>query len=126
MSTIETLAAIVDPSTGTEPDPRLTLANERTLLAWNCTSLALIGGGLAADRLIDFSSVAERLFVSMSPVILGAVLAIVSLQRWFAVQHALRTGAPLPMPRIAVVLVVSVCVLGAAIVLWIVFDAIAR
>lgn len=126
MSIIETPAAIADPSTSTEPDPRLTLANERTLLAWNRTSLALIGGGLAVDRLIDFRSVAERLFASMSPVILGAVLAIVSLQRWFAVQHAMRTGAPLPIPMIAIVLVVSVCVLGVAIMLWIIFDAVAR
>jgi putative membrane protein len=116
--------AVVDPATGNEPDPRFTLANERTLLAWNRTSLALIGGGLAANQLIDFSSVAGRLAVSMTPVILGAVLAIVSLRRWIIVQRALRAGAPLPMPHTAVVLVVGICVLGAAFVLSMVLDAI--
>jgi uncharacterized membrane protein YidH (DUF202 family) len=36
---------------GTEPDPRLTLANERTFLAWIRTALALIAGGVALDAL---------------------------------------------------------------------------
>jgi putative membrane protein len=114
-----------EASTDTEPDPRFTLANERTLLAWNRTSLALIGGGLAVGQLIDFSSVAGRLVASVTPVALGAVLAIVSLQRWLAVQRALRAGAPLPMPQIAVVLVVGICVLGVAIILSVVLDALA-
>ena len=41
---------------GRDPDPRFTLANERTFLAWNRTALALIGGGLAAGQLLDFDS----------------------------------------------------------------------
>ena len=31
---------------GDDPDPRFTFANERTFLAWNRTSLALIAAGL--------------------------------------------------------------------------------
>ena len=34
---------------GTEPDPRFTLANERTFLAWIRTSLALLAGGIAIE-----------------------------------------------------------------------------
>ena len=46
-----------DPrAVGRDPDPRFTLANERTYLAWNRTALALIGGGLAAGQLLDFES----------------------------------------------------------------------
>ena len=41
---------------GEDPDPRFTLANERTFLAWIRTAMALIGGGLAAGQLLDFDS----------------------------------------------------------------------
>ena len=34
---------------GTEPDPRFTLANERTFLAWIRTSLAMVAGGIAVE-----------------------------------------------------------------------------
>lgn len=34
---------------GTEPDPRFTLANERTFLAWIRTSLAMLAGGVAVE-----------------------------------------------------------------------------
>lgn len=37
--------------TGTEPDPRFTLANERTFLAWMRTALAFIAGGVALEAL---------------------------------------------------------------------------
>lgn len=113
-----------DPATGPEPDPRFTLANERTLLAWNRTSLALIGGGIAVDHLIDFPLVAGRLLASLTPVVLGALLAIVSLRRWLATERALRTGAPLPKSQTVLVLVIGICVVAAAIVLSIVLDAI--
>ncbi len=36
---------------GTEPDPRFTLANERTFLAWIRTALALIAAGIALEAL---------------------------------------------------------------------------
>lgn len=32
---------------GEEPDPRFSLANERTSLAWMRTGLGLVGGGVA-------------------------------------------------------------------------------
>lgn len=34
---------------GEEPDPRFTLANERTFLAWIRTSLAFLAGGVALE-----------------------------------------------------------------------------
>ena len=36
---------------GTEPDPRFTLANERTFLAWIRTSIAFMAAGVALEAL---------------------------------------------------------------------------
>ncbi|WP_143342795.1 YidH family protein, partial [Crossiella equi] len=36
---------------GEEPDPRFTLANERTFLAWIRTSLGLMAAGVAVEAL---------------------------------------------------------------------------
>src|ERR687885_1502717 len=84
---------------GEEPDPRFTLANERTFLAWNRTALALIGGGLAAGQLLDFESRAVRLIVGLVPILLGALLAAGSYRRWEANERALRLGEPPPPGR---------------------------
>jgi putative membrane protein len=109
---------------GEEPDVRFTLANERTYLAWIRTSLALIGGGLAAGQLLEFQSEVARLAVALPPIVLGAVLALTSYRRWEANQRALRLGEPLPSggpPRLlaagigAVALVVAVIVVADAL-----------
>jgi len=81
---------------GTDPDPRMTLANERTFLAWNRTALALVGGGLAAGQLLDFESEVVRLLISLPPIALGGALALGSYRRWEANERALRLGEPLP------------------------------
>jgi|SRR5215211_3405121 len=83
-------------SVGRDPDPRFTLANERTFLAWNRTALALIGGGLAAGQLLDFDSRTARLLVALPPIVLGLILAVASYRRWEDNERALRLGEPLP------------------------------
>ena len=98
-----------------EPDPRFTLANERTFLAWNRTALALVGGGLAAGQFVEFSSEAARLAVAVTPVVLGAVLSIASVRRWQRVQHALRQGKPLPVASVTTLVGASVAVLAVTI-----------
>ena len=111
---------------GEEPDERFTLANERTYLAWIRTSLALIGGGLAAGQLLEFQSTAARLVVALPPIVLGAALALTSYRRWEANQRALRLGAPLPTggpPRILAFGIGALAVVVGAIV---VIDALSR
>jgi putative membrane protein len=111
---------------GEEPDARFTLANERTYLAWIRTSLALIGGGLAAAQLLEFRSEIARLAVALPPIVLGAVLALTSYRRWEANQRALRLGEPLPSggpPRLLAAGIGAVAVVVAVIV---VADALSR
>jgi putative membrane protein len=81
----------------TEPDARFTFANERTFLAWNRTALALIGGGLAAGKLLDFDSELVRLLVALPPIVLGGILALTSYRRWEANERAMRLKEPLPV-----------------------------
>lgn len=111
---------------GEEPDPRFTLANERTFLAWNRTALALIGGGLAVGQLLDFASPAARLVAAIAPMLLGAVLAFISLRRWRAVQRAIRLGQPLPLSETVITLAAGVGLLAVALIVALVLDALAR
>ena len=113
-----------DPrAVGRDPDPRFTLANERTYLAWNRTALALIGGGLAAGQLLDFDSRATRLLVALPPILLGLALALMSYRRWEANERALRLDEPLPTgaPR---VLAIGIAVVGVIVTVALVVDAI--
>ncbi|WP_214107042.1 YidH family protein [Acrocarpospora catenulata] len=87
---------------GNEPDPRFTLANERTYLTWLSTSLALCAGGVA------MAAVPEQLFtgwvrttLAVMLVVLAAFAALLAYPRWRRVQLALRRAEPLPPPRLA-------------------------
>jgi putative membrane protein len=108
---------------GQEPDPRFTLANERTYLAWNRTALALVGGGLAAAQLLHFDSEAVRLLVALPPIALGGVLAGVSYRRWEANERAMRLGKPLPAgpPRL---LAYGLALMAVAIAVLVIVDAV--
>src|SRR5690348_15115973 len=89
--------------TGTDPDPRFTWANERTLLAWNRTALALIAAGLAAAQFLHFNLAGLRLIIAVPLIVLGAVLAVASYLQWQDAERAIRLGQPLRyswMPRV--------------------------
>jgi len=109
---------------GEDPDPRFTFANERTYLAWNRTALALIGGGLAAGELLKFDSNVVRLLVALPPIALGAALAALSHRRWQANERALRLGQPLPGAGPTRVLAYALALLGVAIGVLVLVDAI--
>ena len=108
---------------GHAPDPRFTLANERTFLAWNRTALALVGGGLAAGSLLDFDSEALRLAVAIPPIVLGALIALASHRRWKANERALHRNEPLPANRPAGLLAGGIAVLAVIVGLLVLLDA---
>jgi putative membrane protein len=98
---------------GSEPDPRFTLANERTALAWMRTALALVAGGVA---LISVASLAEMPawapLVGAASCLGGAALAVRALRSWARVERALRLRQPLPAPRSLPMLATGVVVLA--------------
>jgi putative membrane protein len=96
---------------GTEPDPRFSLANERTFLAWLRTSLALMAAGVAFAALGPTGSVLE-LAVAVALLVTGIACSLSALQHWIACERALRTSRPLPAPWMAAVLGIGLAVTG--------------
>ena len=80
-------------------DYRFSLANERTYLAWTRTALALIAGGIAAAKALNFHHEVYRWIVAAPPVALGAVLAWESVVRWRTYETTMRAGGRLPVGR---------------------------
>jgi putative membrane protein len=96
------------PQADREPDPRFTLANERTLLAWNRTALALIGGALAIAQFLHNVSRAARLLIAVPMLALAIAVTVTGYARWRANQRALRRGAPLPSSSLPIILTVGI------------------
>lgn len=100
---------------GEEPDPRFSLANERTLLAWLRTGLALVVAGVALVALADLFDT-QRLFETTAALAFlgGGLAAVLGYLRWARIERALRLHQPLPAAHAA--LVVLGTVLGIALI----------
>ena len=71
--------------TGEEPDPRFSLANERTFLAWIRTSIALIAGGLASSQLLQ-GLPGARWVLAVPLALLGLVVAATAHGHYLHIQ----------------------------------------
>lgn len=91
---------------GSDPDPRFTLANERTFLAWIRTALALMAGGVGIEALNAATGQASPLRTALAVLLLlaGVLCSATAFARWMATERALRRGRPLPAPRLAPVI----------------------
>jgi putative membrane protein len=101
---------------GTEPDPRFTLANERTFLAWIRTALALLAGGIAIEAFTsDLFLEPVRKSLAVLLLLLGMLLSGGAAVRWIRVERSMRNKTPLPLPLV-VPLVAGAGALAAAVV----------
>ncbi len=92
-----------DPrASGTEPDYRFTLANERTFLAWIRTALALSAGGLAAISLLPDLYGSETLGIALLTV--AFLTAVSGYRRWALNETAMRLGEAMPASRLPAVM----------------------
>lgn len=105
---------------GTEPDPRFTLANERTFLAWIRTSLALLAGGVAVEAFAADLFIPElRKTLAMLLLLLALVIGGGSFFRWLNVERAMRRKAPLPLPWIAPILAAGGAIVAASMIVFV-------
>ncbi len=73
-----------------DPDARFLLANERTLLAWLRTALAMQAGGVGVLQFV--TRVEARTAIGLSLLGLGALAAVVGYVRYRSAEVALRRG----------------------------------
>jgi putative membrane protein len=102
---------------GAEPDPRFTLANERTFLAWIRTALALIAGGVALEALALPIQPTLRRSASIILLLFDLAVPLLAWVIWGAVGRALRQGRPLPGSKVALPVAAGVSLAGVLILL---------
>jgi putative membrane protein len=105
---------------GSEPDPRFTLANERTFLAWVRTSLALLAGGIAVEAFTGavFDSLTRKVMGS-TLLVIAALIALTAGFRWMRVERAMRQGHPLPLPVLVPLLALGAAVAAVVLVVFV-------
>ena len=100
---------------GQEPDPRFSLANERTFLAWIRTALALVAGAAAIDALpLQLNDTVQNLLAG-AVALAGLLTAGAAWRGWSRTERAMREGHALPSNPAMLVVLLAVAV--AAIVL---------
>ena len=86
-----------DSPAETEPDYRFTLANERTFLAWQRTSLGLLAAAVALVQLVPELAVhGARHALGVLLATLAILTSGMGLLRWQQADRAMRRGLPLP------------------------------
>ena len=110
-----------------EPDYRFSLANERTLLAWVRTVLALDAAGLGVIRFGPSLGVGGgREATGIVLVLLGAGVALASYRRSAAVDRAIRAEAPLPPTAVPRLLTLSLAAISAILLVLLLVEALRR
>lgn len=93
---------------GTEPDPRFSLANERTFLAWARTSLTFLAAAVALEALEVPVDAVLRIVASSLFAALGVICAVQAWLGWVRTERALRENQPLPANSAGLLLPVGI------------------
>ncbi|WP_052850000.1 YidH family protein [Streptomyces avicenniae] len=101
---------------GTVPDYRFSLANERTMLAWLRTGLALLAGGIAVDQFLTDLPGPFRAAVAVVLLAAGGLCAIRAVNHWVRVEQAMRRGEDLPAGRFPALLAVTTALAAVAVI----------
>lgn len=102
---------------GEEPDPRFTLANERTFLAWVRTALAMFAGGVALHALALPSTGWLRGLLVVVLIGVGGVVCLFALVRWARVERAMRLREPLPPFGLGIVMTAALLLVAALLII---------
>lgn len=107
-----------------DPDPRWSLANERTALAWVRTSLALLAGGIGLTSLARVADLPRSVdLLSAAVCLLGAAVGGSALRTYRLRDAAMRNNEPLPHSRMLAVLVASIVVFAVGTAVYLVVSA---
>jgi putative membrane protein len=101
---------------GAEPDPRFSLANERTFLAWVRTALALLAGGVGLEALKIPAHDGLRLAAAGVLLVLGLLAIVQGWIGWARTERSLRLARAIPGPTVGIVIAVGVLVAAALVV----------
>ena len=102
---------------GDEPDPRFSLANERTFLAWVRTALAMLAGGVALHALEVPSTGWVRMVLVIVLSGLCGLICVFALVRWARIERAMRLRQPLPSFGLGVAMTLALGLVAALLVI---------
>lgn len=112
------LVAVNDSETDTvetliEPDYRFTLANERTFLAWQRTSLGLLAAAVAVVQFLpELTIPGLRHVLGMTVGAMAIPTSMAGLHRWTQVDRAMRRDQPLPRVSVPTYLAAGLSMMG--------------
>jgi putative membrane protein len=95
-------------------DTRFLLANERTLLAWIRTALALLAAG---GGVYEFTDISGRRGLAIALGFVGIAAAAAGAARYHATERAIRAGTGIHPGRAPQLLALAVMGMGLALVL---------
>jgi len=107
------ISSVTAARTPIEPDYRFTLANERTFLAWQRTSLGLMAAAVAVVQFMpELAIPGLRHVLGVGVGAMAMLTAVAGLRRWSQVDRAIRNDEPLPQASAPTYLTTGLALIG--------------